>query len=189
MQIKNLIFAAFMMVSFSMVSQGDASRLNTEESTISWVGKKVTGQHNGTIGIKSGELVMDGEKLKGGSFVIDMTTIAVTDLKAGQGKEKLEGHLNSDDFFGVKTYPEAMIKISKVMGLGKGQYKVLADITIKGKTQEISFDAMVNEGRATAEITIDRSKFDVKYGSGSFFDNLGDNLIYDDFMLTVNLAY
>jgi len=134
-------------------------------------------------------LQMDHGKLKGGSFIIDMSTITVTDLKAGQGKEKLEGHLNSDDFFGVETNPEAILKITQIMGLGKGKYKVQADLTIKGKTESISFDANVEKNMATAEITIDRTKFDVKYGSGSFFDDLGDNMIYDDFVLNVNLAF
>jgi len=178
-----------MMLSVSMFAHVDPVKVDTEKSTISWVGKKVTGQHSGTIGVKSGELLMDHGTLKGGSFVIDMTTIAVTDLKAGQGKEKLEGHLNSDDFFGVETNPEASLKITKVMGLGKGMYKVLADLTIKGKTEEVSFDANVKDNMATAELTIDRTKFDVKYGSGSFFDNLGDNMIYDDFVLNINLAF
>lgn len=178
-----------MMVSVSMFGHGDPVKIDTEKSTITWLGKKVTGQHSGTIGIKSGELMMHDDKLEGGSFVIDMTSIAVTDLKAGQGKEKLEGHLNSDDFFGIEANPEAMLNITKVMGLGKGAYKVLADVTIKGKKQEISFDAIVKDGVAQAEITIDRSKFDIKYGSGSFFDNLGDNLIYDDFVLNIKLVF
>lgn len=188
MQIKNLILTALMAVSFSMFGHGDPIKINTEKSTISWVGKKITGQHTGTIGIKSGELMMDHDKLVGGSFVIDMSSLAVGDLKAGQGKEKLEGHLNSDDFFGVETYPEATLNITNVMGIGKGQYKVQGDITIKGKTQQVSFDASVGDGMATAEITIDRTKHDIKYGSGSFFDNLGDKTIYDDFVLTVNLV-
>lgn len=189
MKIKNVLLAALTMVSFSMFGHGDPVKIDTEKSTITWLGKKVTGQHSGTIGIKSGELMLHGDKLEGGSFVIDMSTIAVTDLKAGQGKEKLEGHLNSDDFFGVEANPEATLKITRVMGIGNGAFKVLADLTIKGKTQEVSFDATVKDGMAEAEITIDRAKFDVKYGSGSFFDNLGDNMIYDDFVLNVKLAF
>ena len=105
------------------------------------------------------------------------------------GKEKLEGHLNSDDFFGINTYPEATLSITNVIGIGKGQYKVQANITIKDKQQQILFDANIGKGMATAEITIDRTKHDIKYGSGSFFDNLGDNMINDDFVLTVNLAF
>ena len=189
MQIKNLLLTALMAISFSMFGHGDPVKINTEKSTISWVGKKVTGQHSGTIGIKSGELMMHHGKLEGGSFVIDMSTLAVTDLKAGQGKEKLEGHLNSDDFFGVEAHPEAMLKITNIMGIGNNQYKVQADITIKGKTQKVSFDATVGKDMATAEITINRTKHDIKYGSGSFFDNLGDNMINDDFVLSINLAF
>jgi len=178
-----------MLLTFSIFGNVDPIKINTEKSTISWVGKKITGQHSGTISIKSGELIMDDDKLTGGSFVIDMSSLSVEDLKAGQGKEKLEGHLNSDDFFGINKYPEATLSIINVIGIGKGQYKVQANITIKDKLQEISFDANIGKGRATAEITVDRTKHDIRYGSGSFFDNLGDNMINDDFVLTVNLAF
>ncbi len=189
MQIKNLLLTALMAISFSMFGHGDPIKINTEKSTISWVGKKITGQHSGTIGIKSGELVIHHGELEGGSFVIDMSSLAVTDLKAGQGKEKLEGHLNSDDFFGVEAFPEATLKITKAKEVEKGMYAVQADITIKGKTEVITFQVMMKKGMATAEITIDRTKHDIKYGSGSFFDNLGDNTIYDDFVLSVNLVF
>lgn len=189
MKFKNLILPVLMLLTFSIFGNVDPIKINTEKSTISWVGKKITGQHIGTISIKSGELLMDDDKLTGGSFVIDMSSLSVEDLKAGQGKEKLEGHLNSDDFFGINKYPEATLSIINVIGIGKGQYKVQANITIKDKLQEISFDANVGKGMATAEITIDRTKHDIRYGSGSFFDNLGDNMINDDFVLTVNLVF
>lgn len=189
MKFKNLILPVLMLLTFSIFGNIDPIKINTEKSTISWVGKKITGQHSGTISIKSGELLMDDDKLTGGSFVIDMSSLSVEDLKAGQGKEKLEGHLNSDDFFGINKYPEATLSIINVIGIGKGQYKVQANITIKDKLQEISFDANIGKGMATAEITIDRTKHDIRYGSGSFFDNLGDNMINDDFVLTVNLVF
>ena len=119
-----------------------------------------------------------------------MTTLISTDL-TGNSKGKLEGHLKSDDFFGVATYPTSTFVITKAVPQGPGKYKIIGNITIKGTTQEIQFPATVEakDGKVTAkaDITIDRSKFDIRYGSGSFFDNLGDKTIYDNFDLSVSL--
>ena len=124
-----------------------------------------------------------------GKFEIDMTTIRCTDL-SGDSQAKLEGHLKSDDFFGVKNYNTATLVAKNFIPNGReGEYKVIADLTIKGITKEIKFYANVGENNATADITVDRTEFDVRYGSGSFFDNLGDKTIYDNFDLTVNLVY
>lgn len=166
-------------------------KVSTEESTVEWVGKKVTGQHNGVISLKGGRLEMEDGMLVGGLFTIDMTTITDSDLSGGS-KEKLEGHLKSDDFFGVEKFPTSTFVITKAVPQGPGKYKIVGNITIKGKTEEIQFPASIEEkdGKivATASLSIDRSKFDVKYGSGSFFDNLGDKTIYDNFDLTVSLV-
>lgn len=169
----------------------DNYKVNTQESTVEWVGKKVTGQHNGVISLEGGRLEMEDGQLVGGIFTIDMTTIEDTDLSGGS-KEKLEGHLKSDDFFGVEKYPTATFVITKAVPQGPGKYKIVGNITIKGKTEEIQFPATIEEkdGKivATADLSIDRSKFDVKYGSGSFFDNLGDKTIYDNFDLSISLV-
>jgi len=125
-------------------------------------------------------------------FEIDMTSIASTDLQ-GEYADKLVGHLKSDDFFGVATYPTAKFAITKVVSRGKvGDYKVTGNLTIKETTKEIRFNVNVDNSTsvpvATADITIDRSDFNVKYGSGSFFDNLGDKTIYDEFDLGLKLV-
>lgn len=166
--------------------------INITKSTIKWHGEKVTGEHFGTINIKDGALEFKKGKLIGGSFNIDMASIENTDLD-GEYKGKLEGHLKSDDFFGVAKYPTANLKITKVKENGKdGQYTVTADLTIKGITKPVTFTVeLINDNGlivANANIIIDRSKYDVRYGSGSFFDNLGDKTIYDEFTLTVNLV-
>ncbi|MFS4416224.1 YceI family protein [Maribacter sp. 2307ULW6-5] len=158
------------------------------ESTITWKGYKVTGEHAGTMALKSGHLVMDGKKLTGGEFVVDMNSLTVTDLKAGEGKEKLEGHLKSDDFFGVANHPEAKLVITSAESFGKNSYTVQGDLTIKDITKPVTFVISMFQDKATASIKIDRSKFNVRYGSGSFFDNLGDKTIYDEFDLVVDLA-
>ena len=162
-------------------------KVMVKDSNITWLGKKVTGQHEGTITLESGYFNMDGDQIVGGEFVIDMTSITVTDLKAGKGKEKLEGHLKSDDFFGVANHPKATLTINSALKNG-ATYTVRGDLTIKNITQPISFEMTMNGNNATATVVIDRSKFDVRYGSGSFFDNLGDKTIYDDFELTVNMT-
>ncbi|MEO9966001.1 MAG: YceI family protein [Reichenbachiella sp.] len=165
---------------------------NTEESSVVWTATKVvSGGHSGTVKIANGSLEIDGTKLTGGSFVIDMTSINNTDQE-GQWKAKLEGHLKSDDFFSVESYKTAALNITKVKSTSAGKYEVTADISIKGKTESITFPAEVkvegNKATATAKITIDRTKFDVRYGSNSFFDNLGDKAISDEFTLDVTLV-
>lgn len=162
-------------------------------STVTWKGYKVTGKHHGTVALKSGTLIFDNNMLVGGEFVIDMTTIRNTDMAGSGGAEKLEGHLKSDDFFGVQKYPSAKFVISKVIPYGtNGDYRIYGDLTIKGITKPIKFMSNVKTTggsiAATADITIDRSEFDVRFGSGSFFDNLGDKAIHDDFDLGIEMT-
>ena len=167
--------------------------VDTEASTMEWFASKVTGKHNGTVNVKSGSLDFTDGALTGGSFEIDMTTIAVTDL-TGNMAEKLKGHLMSEDFFGVEKFPTAKFVISSVAPRGTdGDYTVKGDLTIKESTNPIRFIAKVttDNGKVMAaaeEIMIDRSEYNVKYGSGSFFGNLGDKTIYDEFTLKVNLV-
>lgn len=158
------------------------------DSKIEWVGYKVLGQHTGEIRLKEGSLEFEGDKLVGGSFIIDMSAISSTDLE-GETATKLIGHLSSPDFFDIAVHPEASFNITKVVSRGKvGDYKLIGDLTIKGNTESISFNTVLTDNSATAETTIDRSDFDIRYGSGSFFDNLGDNTIYDEFDIKVNLS-
>lgn len=166
--------------------------IDTEASQITWKGYKVTGSHEGTITVKDGNLDFTDGQLTGGSFAIDMTTIKTTDLTGGTAA-KLEGHLKSPDFFGVEKFPTATFKITKVVSRGTpGDYRVTGDLTIKETTKEIKFNTKVVEEMglytATADLTIDRTDFDVRYGSGSFIDNLGDKTIYDEFELGITLV-
>ncbi len=161
--------------------------INPTSSTSKWVGKKIGGSHEGTINLKKGELHFENDHLVGGSFEIDMTSIAVTDLQ-GEMQEKLEGHLKSDDFFSVEEHPFAHLEITDVQPQGD-HYLVTADLSVKGIKHPVSFSLEVNESGATTTLTIDRSKYNVKYGSKSFFKSLGDNLIHDNFDVTVELKY
>lgn len=118
---------------------------------------------------------------------MDMTSIDVADL-TGESKGKLEGHLASDDFFGIETYKTAKLVLTEVTKEG-GHYKVTGDLTIKGKTNPVTFDLSLAENSAQTEFQIDRTKYDIRYGSGSFFDNLGDNTIHDMFTLKIDLKF
>ena len=184
-----------LMMTFSFVAfanNGEGNKVNTEKSVITWKGYKVTGQHEGTLQIKNGNLDFEKGILKGGSFDIDMTSISTTDLSGGMAK-KLDGHLKSADFFGVEKFPTAKFVITKVVSRGMdGDYKIIGNLTIKETTKEIKFNAKVTEEggvkTAMADITIDRTDYDVRYGSGSFFDSLGDKTIYDEFDLSIKLV-
>lgn len=165
--------------------------VDLEKSTVNWKAYKVAGSHEGNINIKSGGLEYTDGLLTGGTFEIDMTSIKVTDLKGGTA-EKLVGHLNSEDFFGVEKYPTAKFVITNVVPQGPGRYKVTGDLTIKETTKPVKFTTTTTEENgiitATADIQVDRSEYNVKYGSGTFFGNLGDKTIYDEFDLTVSLV-
>lgn len=183
---KLLSVALILFVSFGLNAQN--KKIDTSKSTILWVGKKITGQHNGTLDFKSGTLVFDGKKLTGGSFTVDMTTISATDVE-GKSKEKLDGHLKADDFFGVDKHPTSQLEFKKVADKGKDVYTVTADMIIKGITNSVTFDLTVKDNTATTNFNVDRTKFDIKYGSKSFIDGIGDRAINDEFELEVKLVF
>ena len=188
---KNLktIAIAFVAVLTTFTASAQDKKINTSKSTIAWVGKKVTGQHSGTISFKDGVLNFKGGKLTGGSFTVDMASINVTDLKAGEGKEKLEGHLKADDFYGTAKFPTSKLVFKSVKAKSANVYTVTADLTIKNITKPVTFDLTVNKNSATTAFKVDRTKYNITYKSGSVFDGLGDAAIYDDFELTVNLVF
>lgn len=178
-------FGALAFMTFSTLA-AQKQNINVAESNIHWLGKKVTGQHEGNLSLKSGEIeTLDGV-LIGGSFVVDMSSMTCTDLE-GESAGNLIGHLKSDDFFGVDTHPEAKLNITAVEAKGEGKYAVTGDFTIKGATHPASFELVMTDGGATAKVTIDRSKYDIRYGSNSFFDNLGNKAIDNEFELDVTL--
>ena len=166
---------------------GEKKVVKTEESTVTWKGYKVAGSHSGTVAIKEGSLIFDGDKLTGGDFIIDMPTLVTTDV-LGDMKGKLEGHLKSDDFFGVATHPTASLVFTKVESSGKNSYEVIGDLTIKGITKAVTFDVSIYGSKATATMKVDRTDYDVKYGS-TLFGAAVDKAIYDEFDLVVDLVF
>lgn len=166
-------------------------KVDVTKSTVNWTGKKVTGEHHGIIAIKEGNLEVNNGKVTGGKVVMDMQSIADLDLTDAAYNAKLIGHLKSDDFFSVATFPTSELVITKVDGTGNN-LTITGNLTIKGITNPATFTAVSSkDGNDTVykgTLTIDRSKYNVRYGSKSFFDNLGDKVIYDEFILDFNLV-
>lgn len=169
----------------SVVAIGQTKKLNLQASNLQWEAKKVVaGGHKGTLAFKSGEFIYKNKELVGGSFVVDMTSLAVTDEGMdAKGKEKLIGHLKSDDFFSVKKFPTATLTLKQVTRTQQG-YKAKGDLTIKGITKPVEVELLrtAAEGYAST-LVVNRTEFDIKYGSGNFFSNLGDKAIEDNFTL------
>jgi len=187
MRLFKLFFIAFISLTLFAFTTQITKEVNTESSVVKWTGYKVTGQHEGTIMIKKGSLTFKNNVLVGGKFVIDMSTINTTDLE-GDYKKKLDGHLKDEDFFSVEKHKTASLVFTSLKQNGTN-YIVNADLTIKGITNKVKFKMQVSENSATADLKIDRTKFDIKYGSASFFDDLKDRAIYDEFDLNVNLSF
>ncbi|MBA4849841.1 YceI family protein [Emticicia sp. BO119] len=168
-------------------------KVNTQTSTFSWIGKKITGEHNGTINIQAGNIIVDGDKLTGGDFIIDINSIRVLDVKDEGYNAKLVSHLKAPDFFDAAKYPTASFKITKATPKGGTSYDIAGNLTINGVTQPISFPATVSINKngsasASAKFEVDRTKFGSKYASKSFFDTIGDKAIYDNFIVEVKLV-
>jgi len=185
--LKSIALALVVVLSTVSIS-AQTKKVDATKSTIHWVGKKVTGQHEGTANLKDGKLIFKGKKLAGGLFNVDMTSLTSTDL-TGEYLGKLNGHLKSEDFFGTEKFPTSTLVFKKVVAKSANVYTVTGDLTIKGKTNSITFDLAPTANSATTALKIDRTKYDIKYGSGSFFDNLGDKAISDEFELTVALKF
>lgn len=168
----------------------ESFKVEASKSKVAWLAKKVTGQHNGTVTLTNGTLTVSNGTITGGTFSINMTTIECLDLQ-GEWKDKLVGHLKSDDFFSVEKNPTAKFEITNVAKKGD-ETIVTGNLSIKGITQSISFPASISQKGnvivAIATIKVDRTKFDIKYGSKSFIEGIGDKAIDDEFELQVNLV-
>ena len=174
-------------------SQGVATadniyNIETAQSQITWTGREVsTSSHYGTLDFVSGNFEISNGAIVNGEFIVDMTSINNQDME-GDRKARLEGHLKSDDFFSVESYPTASISINSSELISDGKWNVSADLSIKGFTHPVNFEMISSEDGWSANLVFDRSKYDVRFRSGSFFENLGDKLIYDDIELSINLT-
>ena len=175
------------------VAKTTTYNIDVDKSVLTWNGKKVTGEHTGPVKAEKGYLTLSGNQLKGGLVSIDLRTMTSTDLKDNKEyHDKLINHLKSDDFFSVAKHPVATFKITKVKATAGNVADVTGDLTIKGITNPVTFPVTYsvsgNTLTASGKATINRAKFEIKYGSKSFFDNLGDKVIYDDFTVDMNIV-
>jgi polyisoprenoid-binding protein YceI len=162
--------------------------IDNTQSQITWTGREVsTSSHYGTLDFVSGNFEISNGAIVNGEFIVDMTSINNQDME-GDSKARLEGHLKSDDFFSVESYPTAAISINTSELISDGKWNVSADLSIKGFTHPVNFEMISSEDGWSANLVFDRSKYDVRFRSGSFFENLGDKLIYDDIELSINLT-
>ena len=182
-----------LLLAFSLTTavMAETKKVDVNKSKVEWTGKKLTGSHNGTINIKEGSLEVDNGKLSGGKVVMDMSSIKDVDITDAESNAKLVNHLKSDDFFSVATHPTSTLEITKVEGTTTN-HTITGSLTIKGITHPVSFTATsAKDGQSLVydgDLTIDRSKFDVRFGSKSFFNDIGDRAINDDFTLDFHLV-
>lgn len=171
-------------------------QVDPTSSVIEWEGRKPTGTHTGTIQLEEGTFMANDSVVESGTFVIDMTTINVTDLE-GEEKRDLENHLKGTvegqegDFFNVNKYPEATFQVTGITQK-EGRTMLQGNLTMKDETKNVEFPVNINRNGETLELTsepftIDRTNWGVNYGSKSVFDSLGDNFINDEMELKINV--
>jgi len=166
--------------------------VDTKASSLFWKGEKATGEHWGNAPIASGELTVEDGRVTQGNFEIALSSITVADITDKDTNAKLVSHLKSADFFSTEKYPTSSFVLTSAKQKAGNEYLISGTLVIKGIANQLEFPAtIVNEGRvikASAKITVDRTKYDIKYRSSNFFENLGDKVIYDDFVLTLDLV-
>lgn len=185
-----LLFAITLIFSTFGLSQAQNLTASLEQSNIRWYGEELTGKtHFGDLSFKDAHIEVQDGIITGGNFVVNMTSLSVEDLSGG-GKARLEGHLKSDDFFSVEKHPEATLKITQKAKVKDGVQTLFGKLTIKGIEHPVEFTMNLGENNtALAGLTFDRSKYNVRFRSGSFFENLGDKLILDDIRMEVSLKW
>ena len=188
MKMKKTIVSTIALL-FVQIAFAQEKNIDIEASGIKWTGKEITKKtHYGILKFKEGNLEMNGGKITGGRFVVDMNSLENQDL-SGDSKGYLENHLRSEDFFGVEKHPTSLLTIASAKMDGENKHNIEGYLTIKGITHPITFDMVLDQNNASANLIFDRSKYDVKFRSSTFFDDLGDKLIYDDIELVVNLKF
>jgi polyisoprenoid-binding protein YceI len=167
-------------------------KIVSANSQIDWTGRKVTGAHNGTIGIKEGNFIVNNGKINGGNITINTATIKILDVTDPDTNAQFAGHLASDDFFSIEKFPTASFEILSVKEVSNSTYYLEGNLTIKDISHVVGFEASVknnqNQIKLSGKLVIDRTKYDIRFRSGNFFKDLGDTLIYNDFDLDFNIT-
>jgi len=170
----------------------DNYTIDNKLTTATWLAKKVTGQHEGAITISSGTIAVDHGTIKGGNFEFDMKSITCTDITDAEWNKKLVEHLKNDDFFSIEKNPTVKFELTRAVLKKDNDYDLTGKLTIKGITNEITFPALIKMDAkkivTVAKIMVNRTKFDIKYGSKSFIEGIGDKAIDDEFELNINVV-
>ena len=185
------IAISFLAFSFTNIKKTNY-KVNTETSKINWKGFKPTGSHYGTINLDNGNFIVKNDKIIGGEFTINMNSIADLDMPAdNEYNAKLVGHLKSADFFNVEKYPYGSFQIKETENRDS-KTLIKGELTLKDISHPVSFLADINieNGQLTLKsetFKVDRSKWNIRYKSKSFFDDLKDNFIKDDMEITIEV--
>jgi len=183
-----IIIIAVVLTSLIFTTSAQEYRVNTNDSKLKWTGKKVAGEHWGYIKLKEGYFTVKDDRITSGKFIIDMSSIENEDLESKEWNDKLVNHLKSEDFFDASIHPEAILLIKEGTPFKNNKASLKGELTVKGITHPITFETIKKDGAYIAEMKVDRTKYNVRYGSGKFFDNLGDNMIHDDFIMVVKIV-
>lgn len=190
-----------LLTSFVLVCIGTAMAQSTftvdaAATKLIWTGKKITGQHHGSIAVRSGLIGWGEGGLTQAEITVDMTSITDLDMESEYAGQ-LEDQLKSSDFFNTSEFKTAVFKTTQVQAItgaepGKPNYTVTGDLTIKNITHPVTFAVLAwkeKKGvRAAGTINFDRTLYDIKYRSGRFFNTLGDKMIDDMVQLTFDLV-
>lgn len=184
------LFIFILSLSLFSFAQAATFKVNPSKSKVVWLGKKVTGEHTGNVAVSDGTFNVEGTMLKSGTVNMDMSSITCTDLTDPEYNKKLVDHLKSEDFFSTAKFKTATLKIKDVMMAKGGKYTVNGDLTIKGKTLPVTFDADLavtdKMVKGSGTMLFDRTAYDIKYNSGKFFPTLGDKTIYDEVSVKID---
>ena len=172
----------------TLITANDTLFVDIENSYIDWIGRKVTGEHSGTLNLSDGFVIWNGKSITGGKITFDMASIQNTDIESPEWKQKLEDHLKAEDFFFANSFPHAKLEIKNhrqtIDESSEVNNKIIANLTIRGITHEISFPLQISRDNyifnAEGNINVNRTLFNIKYKSGTFFQDLGDRMTYDD---------
>ncbi|TRX66222.1 YceI family protein [Carboxylicivirga sp. M1479] len=187
---KSKLTLAIVALAISLTSiSAQSTQVNTDATVVKWTGTKVVGSsHYGNIQLQEGTLELKKGNIKSGEFIMQMNSMTCADIDNEEYNKKLIGHLFSDDFFSVEQYPTATLKIIEATNFKDNTSKVMAELTIKGQTKPVEFDVTKKDNTYISSIKVDRTIYGIRYGSGSFFDNLGDKAIDNIFTLDVTLV-
>ncbi|MBM3420877.1 MAG: YceI family protein [Bacteroidetes bacterium] len=181
----SVLIASLLFLAGNIASAQDY-KADSKNTVIDWTGKKISGKHYGKITLKEGSFSISDNRISSGKFIIDMNSITCEDLTGGTA-QKLVGHLKSDDFFSTGKYGVSTLEITSGEPFKNNEAVVTGKLTIKDITHPVTFTVKRTGTTYTSTVTVDRTLYNIRYGSGKFFQNLGDNMIDDNFTLDVRI--